>query len=130
MESVCYFMSMGNHYFTKKLKDITTNAISRYGTYTFNDKGPSEIIDISELAKEFKALNLSEKIQVVKELISDSHENRVMSDILVNLNEKDEISDEDLRIVIMSGNSELQSPFNSDFLNNTVLYQSWQKNKI
>ena len=59
---------MSKHYFSIKIEEEITKAIHQFGTYSFDDKGPEEVMNISILINEFNQLNLKEKVQIAQEV--------------------------------------------------------------
>ena len=73
------------HPFVEKLLKEVKQAIKEFGTYSFDDKGPEEVMNVSPLIREFKSLNLQDKKQVVKNLKKNNRGNSVLICILGDL---------------------------------------------
>jgi hypothetical protein len=54
-------------------------ALKRFGTYSFDDKGPSEVMDIDSLLEKFRAMPVEKAAEVLVELAaSREHDGRGM----------------------------------------------------
>ena len=52
--------------FHKKAADALKEAIKNFGTYSYLDKGPEEVMDFNALIKDFKALQIDEALTELK----------------------------------------------------------------
>lgn len=73
------------HPLTKRILTEIKEAIREFGTYAFDDKGPSEVMNTSPLINEFKKLPMNEKLQVVEELKSSDRATQVLIECVGSL---------------------------------------------
>lgn len=70
-------------------------ALKRFGTYSYDDKGPQEVINVNELATKIKKLDPAEAIAVLLEInTSKKYEGRgsyLASTLICNLQDWDEL---------------------------------------
>lgn len=85
--------------FSQKLLNELKQALKNFGTYSFDDKGPHEVMDVNSLVREYKILSLAEKMQVSKDLKSNSRSNEVLIAILSELDEK-QLPEKDLKKIL------------------------------
>lgn len=99
---------MPKHQFSERLIKETKEAIKKFGRYSFEDKGPSEVIDMSLLENSFEKLSQKNKIQVAKDLKKNEDANVVLSDILSQLEGEGRITYVQLAEIAKSGSRSLQ----------------------
>jgi hypothetical protein len=79
----------------KECLDELGEALERFGTYSFGDKGPSDVMDIYSLVKKFKKLDPETAgLTICKLAKSKKYQGRpeyVASEILCSLQEWDEL---------------------------------------
>lgn len=85
--------------FSQKLLNELKQSLKEFGTYSFDDKGPNEVMDVSSLVREYKILSLAEKMQVSKDLKSNFRANEVLITILSDLDEK-QLPEKDLKKIL------------------------------
>ncbi len=80
--------------------EITTKldeALKRFGTYQFEDKGADEIMDMQEIAEKLKTMTSTQAGQVMKQVAS-SHDRgqQLINDLVMSLDSMDEEWFEDM----------------------------------
>lgn len=69
-------------------------ALKTFGEYSFEDKGPQEVMNIDELAQRFRANSVDYAAQTFKDILTDKeHGKRLASAILLQLQDWDELWD-------------------------------------
>ena len=70
-------------------------ALKRFGTYSFDDKGPSEVMDIDRLVRKLRVMPVAEATSVLLELAScneyDGRSNELASVLVSELDDWDEL---------------------------------------
>lgn len=67
-------------------------ALKKFGTYSFFDKGPSEVINIDALSSRFRAVGADHATEAFKDILKDKeYGKRFVSSILVCLQDWDEL---------------------------------------
>jgi hypothetical protein len=81
---------------TECIKEIGV-ALKKFGTYSFDDKGPTEVMDVDVLVKKFRKLSAEEAGKAILELAeSKEHDGRceyLATTILCDLQDWDELFD-------------------------------------
>jgi hypothetical protein len=95
------------HPFTQQLNQELTQALQEFGTYSFDDKGPEEVMDLSGLTQIFRQLSTAEKVQVAQEIYHNFRANSVLIVLLNNIH----LSDSDLQTVLNNAHPDLQDWF-------------------
>jgi hypothetical protein len=99
---VLYSMSKTNDALVKKCLSKLGEALKRFGTYSFDDKGPNEVMDIKELTDEIRRLPAVDAVAVLQAINSSGkYEGRgasLASTLIVNMQDWDELFEQDLGI--------------------------------
>jgi hypothetical protein len=78
----------------RKILTELDNAIKRFGVYTYHDKGASEIMELVTIDKELNDLSTQEVIDVLKYLLDNHQDSKVLVDDLVqNLDHREDFED-------------------------------------
>lgn len=98
------------HPFTTKLLKELKSATDQFGTYSFDDKGPEEVMDMTSLIQGYKALPPTEKVQVAKEVKGKNHRaNTVLSHILSQVEAT--VSEVEFKEILQVAHEEVQEYF-------------------
>lgn len=77
-------------------------ALKRFGTYSFDDKGPVEVMDLEELIDEIRQLPVEDAVAVLQTLdASEEYEGRastLASELIAGMQDWDELFEQDLGI--------------------------------
>lgn len=79
------------HPLTVQIEKELNEALQKFGTYSFDDKGPEEVMNLANLKSAFRKLSLTEKIQVAQDLKSSDRGSMVLVDLIysAHLNDND-----------------------------------------
>lgn len=90
-------MTTGNKITVKEILALMRSALKEFGTYTYDDKGPHEVMDIDEIAGRIRALGVEEAATLLKALRASGtgkrrarEIERCWSSIMVTLQDWDE----------------------------------------
>lgn len=73
---------MPKHQFSERIKEEVKSAVKEFGSYQFDDKGPSEVMDFSRLLSTFSSLTSAEKVQVAKDLSRNQRGSMVLIELM------------------------------------------------
>lgn len=95
-------MSKTNDALVKKCLSKLGEALKRFGTYSFDDKGPNDVMDIEELTREIRRLPVVDAVAVLQAInTSEKYEGRastLASNLIVDMQDWDELLEQDLGI--------------------------------
>ena len=78
----------------RKILTELDNAIKRFGVYTYHDKGASEIMELATIDKELNDLSTEEVIKILKYLLDNHQDSKILVDELVqNLDHREDFED-------------------------------------
>jgi len=64
------------HYIQKAVQE----ALEMFGTYTFGDKGPQEVMDVDDCYAKVSALSENDKVWVIEKLKDGTHYEFILGD--------------------------------------------------
>lgn len=100
-----------SHSFTDKLLKELKSALNKFGTYSFDDKGPEEVMDIEKLVQEYQSLPQKNKIEVAQEVKKEDHRaNTVLTQILSAVEKK--ISTTEFQEILKVSHDDVKDWFN------------------
>jgi len=104
------------HAVSKEIIQMTRIALDRVGEDSFNEDGPDQIMDLSEITEKFKNLTLSEKIKVSSDLKEYLKCSETLIHILMRIQyeqmeEGQEIDQDELNKIVEAGHSNLSESF-------------------
>lgn len=100
---------MEKHALSKEIAKQVKAAVKQFGSHSFDDKGPEEVMDLNPLMDEFKKLSQKEKVQVAKDLKKASKETSVLVSLV---SDDDKLKPKELNEIVAAGGFELQDHFN------------------
>ena len=93
---------MTNDALVEKCLSKIGEALTRFGAYSFDDKGPNEVMDLEELTSEIRRLPVEDAISVLQAINgSEKYEGRastLASTLIVQMQDWDELFEQDLGI--------------------------------
>ena len=83
------------HPLAREAFDSLGEALTKFGTYDYNDKGPDEVMDVDGLVRKFRDAGAAEALAAMKDMVPDVFGKTLVSALLVNLQEWDDLFDLD-----------------------------------
>lgn len=65
------------------VKDLK-EALERFGTYSFDDKGPSEVMDLDEIVSELRGMSAKDAGAIMKEVVAKNKRGQHLIDCIAS----------------------------------------------